>query len=276
MNLYPLFTSAHYLSGAQTPWGGSMLRDAFMKDAPEQTGESFEVSALDGCESIIRSGTHAGQTLSRVSELFGSALTGASGSFPLLLKLIDAHEALPEQKTDRAMAWIVLNCDADCALQCGGESIALRPGDMYYLPAGACISVRGGVQLYQLSAADSSSSTIEGAPLKVFGTTALCKGGSRTYYASNEAFELCRLNLSGSMPLYDGRMHILTPLAPCILRCAGECTELTPLESVIVPAGLEDVTIESEDCKLFCASPSDREALRTLLGYRAENVAGLL
>ena len=46
MTLYPLLMAPYFRSGKETPWGGDMLRDAFMKDAPEQTGESLEVSAL--------------------------------------------------------------------------------------------------------------------------------------------------------------------------------------------------------------------------------------
>ena len=42
MNLYPLFMAPFFRSGEETPWGGNMLRDAFMKDSPEQTGESLD------------------------------------------------------------------------------------------------------------------------------------------------------------------------------------------------------------------------------------------
>ena len=33
MTLYPLLMAPYFRSGEETPWGGDMLRDAFMKDA---------------------------------------------------------------------------------------------------------------------------------------------------------------------------------------------------------------------------------------------------
>ena len=40
------------------------------------------------------------------------------------------------------------------------------------------------------------------------------------------------------MPMNDGRLHIITPLAPCTLKWADEEMELMPLESVIIPEGV--------------------------------------
>jgi len=107
------------------------------------------------------------------------------------------------------------------------------------------------------------------------GTTALCKGGSRTYYISEEHFELCRLNLSGKMPLESGRMVFLTPMSPCTLRWGDETLELAPFDSVVVPAALEGAVIEG-NTKVLMSSLPNQEALRAELGYRAENVAGLM
>ena len=99
MTLYPLLMAPHFRSGEETPWGGSMLRDAFMKEAPDQTGESLEISALPERESMVRNGAHAGKSLSRMIDLWGEDLTGlpAGSDFPLLLKLIDAKDTLSVQ-----------------------------------------------------------------------------------------------------------------------------------------------------------------------------------
>lgn len=338
MTLYPLLMAPYFRSGSETPWGGNMLRDAFMKDAPEQTGESLEISALPGRESVIRNGIHAGKSLSRLVELWGEALTGSSaGDFPLLLKLIDARDTLSVQvhpgddyarthengKLGKTEAWVVLNCEAGAKLAYGvntrgrdlSEIVAdgkdaieaalnwvdVRPGDVYYIPNGTMHAIGAGIQIYEiqqssdltyrfwdwgrvgkdgqprpLHIAQALDVTDAGIHLdKIFGTTSLCRGGSRTYYISNAYFELCRLNVSGRMPISDGRMHFLTPLAPCRLRWAEDELDLSPFDSVLAPAGLEGVEIESEDCKVLMSSPSNREWLRAELGYRAENVAGL-
>ena len=50
---------------------------------------------------------------------------------------------------------------------------------------------------------------------------------------------------------------------------------LTPFSTVIVPAALTDVVLEGRT-KVLMSSLPDREALRKELGYRAENVAGLM
>ena len=332
MTLYPLLMAPYFRSGKETPWGGDMLRDAFMKDAPEQTGESLEVSALEGRESIVRNGAHAGTNLRRMAELWGHELTGTdSDSITLLLKLIDAKETLSVQvhpddvyaqahegKLGKTEAWVILNCEPNAKIaygldtkgealsdivSCGGAAIEnairwvnVRPGDVYYIPHGLIHAIGAGIQLYEIQqssdvtyrfwdwnrtgralhipqAIDVSLPDLK--PNKLYGTTALCKGGSRTYYIANEYFELSRLNVSGKMPVSDGRMLLLMPLGFCTLRWGDEEMQLSPFESVVIPAGLADAYVESDDCKVLMSAPSDRAALREELGYRAENVAGL-
>ena len=134
MNEYPLLMSPFFRHGAETPWGGSMLRDAFMKDAPDdQTGESLEVSALPGRESVVRNGVHAGKTLARMAEIWGENLTGkTNGAFPLLLKLLDAREALSVQvhptddyalkhegKLGKTEAWVILGAEPGAKIAYG-------------------------------------------------------------------------------------------------------------------------------------------------------------
>ena len=339
MTLYPLLMAPYFRSGDETPWGGDMLRDAFMKDAPEQTGESLEISALPGRESMVRNGAHAGKGLSRLVDLWGEQLTGTQeNGFPLLLKLIDARETLSVQvhpsdayardheggKLGKTEAWVVLNCEAGAklayGLNPGGRTLAeivdggkeaiegalnwveVRPGDVYYIPNGMVHAIGAGIQIYEIQQSSDVTyrfwdwgrvgkdgkpralhiaqaldvTDLQKRPPKLYGTTSLCRGGSRTYYISNTYFELCRLNVSGTMPLSDGRMLFLTPLGSCRLRWGEEWLDLAPFDSVLVPAALEGVEIQSEDCKVLMSSISNRAKLRQELGYRAENVAGLL
>lgn len=336
MNIYPLLMAPYFRHGEETPWGGTMLRDVFMKDSPDdRTGESLEISALSGRESMVRNGIHAGKTLSKMIELWGEDLTGHyEGDFPLLLKLLDAREMLSVQvhpgdeyalphdgKLGKSEAWVVLNCESDAKIAYGldtnGEDLraivadgrlesalhweTVRPGDVFYIPNGMVHALGSGVQVYEIQ--QSSDATYrfwdwgrvgkDGKPRelhtekaldvslpdrklsKIEGTTVLCKGGSRTYYISEKHFELCRLNLSGKMPLESGRMLFLTPMSPCTLRWGDESLELNAFDSVTVPAALEGVVLEGET-KVLMSSLPNREALRAELGYRAENVAGLM
>lgn len=335
MNLYPLLMAPAFRSGKETPWGGHMLRDVFMKDAPDATGESLEVSTLEGHESMVANGAHAGKSLTRMIELWGERLTGpVEGGFPLVLKLLDAQEPSsvhvhPDDAYARAHggirgkneALVILNAEPGAKMVYGldarGEDLKaildensveaylrwvnVQPGDVYYIPAGMVHALGSEIQCYELQDAcdityrlfDWNRADKDGSPRpthpaealevtdpglrleKNEGTTVLRKGGSVTYYISNTHFEFCRLNLSGRMPMASGRMLLLTPLGECALRWGEDSMELTPFSTVIVPAELEGVVVEGHT-KVLMSSLPNREALREELGYRAENVAGLM
>lgn len=183
MELYPLVMEPYFRHGGETPWGGSMLRDAFGKSAPDLTGESLEISALPGMESIVRNGPHAGKTLPAMIALWGERLTGANfEKFPLLLKLLDVEDRLSVQvhpddayaasegRLGKTEAWIILNCDPGVKIVYGLEPLCepletilekgelesvlhtqvVRPGDVYYIPHGMVHSIGGGVQIYEI------------------------------------------------------------------------------------------------------------------------------
>ena len=88
-----------------TVWGGRRLGERFGKELPPDVpvGESLEVSALPGAESVVRSGPLAGRGLAGLAEEFGESLVGAQvrerhgPGFPLLIKLIDADDDLSIQ-----------------------------------------------------------------------------------------------------------------------------------------------------------------------------------
>ena len=335
--MYPLIMAPFFRHGSDTPWGGSMLRDLFMKDSPdEMTGEALEVSALEGRESVVLNGAFAGQTLTSMIKRWGRELTGdIKGEFPLLIKLLDAKELLSVQvhpddayaganeggKLGKTEAWVVLSCEPGAKLAYGIDTkgrdlsemvaagdiedalnwVSVRPGDVLYIPAGTVHALGGGIQCYEVQ--QSSDVTYrfwdwgrvgkDGNPRELHtekaldvtnageilpkceGATVLCRGGSITYYIADENFELARLNVSGKMPLMAGRMHMLTPMGPCrIVWPEGEM-DVMPMTTVLVPAGLEGVVVEG-DLKVLMSSTSDREYLKNELGYRAENVAGLV
>lgn len=276
MQLYPLTMAPFYRSGKDTPWGGSMLRDAFMKDAPESAGESLEVSVILGMESMVLSGVCAGRTLTSVANLLGEELTGAGVStFPFTVKLIDVDYSAEPVSTvmSASRVWVILNCEPGVEITIGESNVAVRPGDVYYIAAGLNATVPAGMQVYEVSAAAPAS--VSSKPERIFGTTALCKGGSRTYYVSDPSIELCRLNVFGKMPLDDDRMLALTPFAPCALTAGEETIQLQPFCTVLIPAALKDIYVESDDCKIMMASVSERNALKVELSYRAETVVGL-
>lgn len=272
--MYPIIMAPYFRHGAQTPWGGSMLGDLFMKDVPDDTtGESMEVSCVAGEESMAANGQHTGMSLSAILAKNAAALIGTDSEiFPLQVRLIDAAQPATFDTTDGGAALVVLNCDMGAVLASGDKNIPVRPGDVVYIPAGAGFTAEAGMLLF---AASGFSGKGGAQPGKTEGATVLTKGGSITYFAADKGVELARLNVSGKMPVSDGRLHAITPLAPCTIEWDEGGFDVMPMTTVLIPAGLENAAIIG-DMKALMTSVPDTEALKELLGYRAENVAALV
>ena len=182
--LLPVRMSPAFRSGASTPWGGDRLRGLYGKDAAPQTGESLECSCIPGLES--RDGT--GKTLPELIARNGARLVGryAEEPFPLLLKLLDARDTLSVQvhpddayaaanegKQGKTEAWLILEADEGSELVYGvnpdvtidalrtaceqGDAVepllrrvAVKPGDVCYIPAGCVHAIGGGILLYEI------------------------------------------------------------------------------------------------------------------------------
>lgn len=87
-----------------TIWGGDRIASykGIATDL-ERVGESWELSAVEGDESVVASGPHIGLTLTQLVEKYGASLLGKRNferfgtRFPLLIKFIDAREDLSVQ-----------------------------------------------------------------------------------------------------------------------------------------------------------------------------------
>lgn len=185
MTVYPLKMKPFFRHGSETPWGGDKLRELFGKDAPDaMTGESLEISALPGRESVVVNGELAGLTLSQAAEKLGDKLLGGYSDFPLLLKLLDAKERLSVQvhpddeysarvegKRGKTEAWYILNAEPGARLVFGVKAhssnelraavesgriedmlnwIDVKPGDCLYIQSGTVHAIGGGIVLYEI------------------------------------------------------------------------------------------------------------------------------
>lgn len=100
-------------------WGGDkLLAFKHLPPCDEPIGESWELSALPGRESVVAGGDDAGLTLTQLVGRYGPDLVGREVSdrygdrFPLLIKLIDARRDLSVQvHPDDAMARRLHGCD---------------------------------------------------------------------------------------------------------------------------------------------------------------------
>jgi len=99
--LYPLKFEPIF---KETLWGGSKLKSVLNKNIPsEKTGESWELSAVEGNMSVVKEGFLQGNTLEEIIEVYMSDLVGEKVyekfgvEFPLLIKFIDAADDLSIQ-----------------------------------------------------------------------------------------------------------------------------------------------------------------------------------
>ncbi len=184
--LLPIPMSPAFRFGKDTPWGGSKLSSVFGKPIPDdRTGESLEVSVLPSLNSTDPMGAELGGLIAKYGEkLLGE---GFEAPFPLLLKFIDAKDALSVQvhpddtyahenengKLGKEEAWVVLQADEGATLVYGiqpgvtiealGESlkngkaveallrkVPVKPLDVLFIPAGCIHAIGGGIMLYEI------------------------------------------------------------------------------------------------------------------------------
>ncbi len=183
--LAPIPMQPAYRYGEATPWGGSQLRALFNRDIPDdRTGESLEVSAIEGLNSMDAKGRSLGELIAR----YGTRLVGTqhTGTFPLLLKFIaakdklsvqvhpdDSYAAENENKLGKTEAWIILDAQEDARIVYGVNenvtkeqlreaslqgavvesllrSVPVKKGDAFFIPAGTVHAIGGGIVLYEI------------------------------------------------------------------------------------------------------------------------------
>ena len=173
-------------------WGGDKLvRFKHLPATDEPIGESWELSAFPGRESVVTDGEDRGLTLPQLVERYGADLVGEDvyrrygDSFPLLIKVIDAHRDLSIQvHPDEEMAlrrhgchgknemWYILNADDGAVIRAGFNSTitqdeydrkladgtlldvvnadSSRPGDVFFIPAGQIHSIGAGNMVVEI------------------------------------------------------------------------------------------------------------------------------
>jgi mannose-6-phosphate isomerase len=119
-------------------WGGQRLRPwrADMPDGP--IGESWDLADHERGMSVVSQGPWAGRTLGELTSQAGADLVGAGfrgGSFPLMVKLIDATERLSLQVHPDLATSVKLGVGTDSKTECwvmladGGYLFqGMRPG----------------------------------------------------------------------------------------------------------------------------------------------------
>lgn len=167
-------------------WGGKRLKEEFGYPIPsEKTGECWAISALPQGDCLIANGQFKGQHLSEVyhahRELFSN---DSHETFPLLVKIIDAHDDLSvqvhpddayalknEKQSGKTEAWIILEIEKDARVELGhrattktelndwvlsgqwGKLLNYRPlrlGEVIYVPTGTVHALCRGTLLLEI------------------------------------------------------------------------------------------------------------------------------
>lgn len=120
-------------------WGGERIAPFKSLDTDKRCiGESWEISAVEGRESVVAGGPDDGLTLSQLVKKYGARLVGEANfrrdphSFPLLVKFIDARHDLSLQVhpgdelaqsrhncNGKSEMWYIVDCDPGARVYCG-------------------------------------------------------------------------------------------------------------------------------------------------------------
>lgn len=120
-------------------WGGNRIASYKRQNLKlKDIGESWEISGLEGRESVVESGEYKGLNLRQLIDMFKSDLVGKhiyekyGNDFPLLVKIIDAHATLslqvhPGDKLAKARhnclgkteMWYVIDAESDAKIYSG-------------------------------------------------------------------------------------------------------------------------------------------------------------
>lgn len=187
MNAYPMKFEGIY---KQRIWGGQALVDFFGKPLPagERIGESWELVDLPDDKSVIANGELAGLNVHEAlakypKEIMGDE--GFSGSFPLLIKILDAQDVLsvqvhPDKETCKRMGrgdpkdecWYIIKAEPGAVIYKGlkdgvtREQFAsavkdgtvadilvkfeVQPGECHTLPSGTAHAIGAGLLIAEI------------------------------------------------------------------------------------------------------------------------------
>lgn len=195
--IHPLFLKPIYQDYL---WGGSRIPSVFRRPLPPgRYAEAWEVSDRPEGQSLVESGPLAGRTLRDLVASAGAGLLGTRvppGTFPLLIKLIDARETLSVQ----------VHPNNENAHRTGGEPKT----EMWYVleaEPGACVyaGLRSGTSEASLRAA-LANNTVEDlmVRLPVRPHDALFVPGGRVHAIGAGCLLLeCQQNSNTTYRLYD-------------------------------------------------------------------------
>lgn len=175
----------------QKIWGGKKLNQLFHKNSDgSNIGESWEISDVDGDESIVSNGNLKGRTLRSLLKEYKHDLVGNyvyktfGKQFPLLIKFIDAKEVLSiqvhpdddlaglQESYGKTEMWYVMQADEEASIIIGFKENSSKEeyiqhldnktllsilnvdkvtkGDVYFVPPGRVHAIGAGLLIAEI------------------------------------------------------------------------------------------------------------------------------
>jgi mannose-6-phosphate isomerase len=174
-------------------WGGNKLQTELNKSLGGRSniGESWELSGVEGSVSVVSNGFLKGNALNELIEIYMGDLVGErvfqqfGHEFPLLIKFLDAREALSiqvhpddelaqkrHQSLGKTEMWYVMQAEKEAQLISGFKGSVtkdkyinsveentveallayhtVKPGDVFYIPAGRVHAIGAGILLAEI------------------------------------------------------------------------------------------------------------------------------
>jgi mannose-6-phosphate isomerase len=175
-------------------WGGRNLEHLFGRSLPPgRIAESWDIAAHEDGTTVVDNGRFANKTLTELQAELGLDLIGRNcawayerGKFPLLIKLLDAHQNLSVQvhpddgyaqnhegnELGKTEMWIVLHAEPEAAVILGVKAgttpelfrlaiaggrlepylhhIPVQAGDVVCVPAGSLHAILGGLVIAEI------------------------------------------------------------------------------------------------------------------------------
>jgi mannose-6-phosphate isomerase len=246
-------------------WGGTRLEKVLNKKIKtDKAGESWEISGYPGDVSKVRNGFLAGNSLEEIIEIYMGDLVGDAvfykfGTlFPLLIKFIDANDALSVQvhpndelalkqfhSFGKTEMWYVIDAEKDAEIIVGFNQPVTpeiyqnhlqkksllnilnkektAAGDVFFLPAGRIHAIGAGVLLAEIQ--QTSDAT-----LRIYDFDRLDDKGNPRELHTEKALEAINFN-----PVKEFRTHYTkTPnQSNCLAACEYFTTNFLELTHVI-------------------------------------------
>ena len=169
-------------------WGGTRLREEYHKSGDGVIAESWELSVRPDGQTYIAGGAHSGESLTGILRADPAGMAGrrcSTGTFPLLIKLIDAQRDLsvqvhPSDTTARrengeqgkTEMWYVVDCEPESMLYLGFSRtvtpeevrrraqdgtlcevlrrVRVRPGDVFLVRPGTVHAIGAGILIAEI------------------------------------------------------------------------------------------------------------------------------